>query len=351
MKFVHYANCVSPHQLPLAREIAKRVGVDEFRYVYVERVLSDRKAMGWTDENDSWIVAASEGPRSLTEEGENLLTGIRDVALFQRRAARGLKTFYQSERWFKPINFGGLSLPGCLRLLSPSYFKMARAFVRWLAADPNARCLAIGPWAERDFRLLFCLFGHKAADRIVPWGYFVEPSEFPNPTRPSSPVLKILWVGRLLAWKRVDTIVWAMRLVPNASLTIVGEGPEKARLMQLAQGFNVHFLGSQPIGKIREIMRSHDVYVLASNSQEGWGAALSEALEEGMRAAGTFEAGASAAMLPQGNLFHAGDYKTLGKILSGRIADVDFKAWTAQCAADKLVRFAQRRMVMVQYGE
>ena len=62
-------------------------------------------------------------------------------------------------------------------------------------------------------------------------------------------------------------------------------------------------------------MRSHDVYVLPSNGYEGWGAVVSEALEEGMRVLGTFEAGASATMLPRERLFRAGDWRRLARLL------------------------------------
>lgn len=62
-------------------------------------------------------------------------------------------------------------------------------------------------------------------------------------------------------------------------------------------------------------MREHDIYVLASNAQEGWGAAVNEALEEGMVVVGTYEAGASAALLPRENLYHAGDWKALARLL------------------------------------
>ena len=60
----------------------------------------------------------------------------------------------------------------------------------------------------------------------------------------------------------------------------------------------VMFMPAQPMEKVRELMREHDLFVLASNAYEGWGAVVSEALEEGMRVLGTFEAGASAAILP-----------------------------------------------------
>ena len=149
----------------------------------------------------------------------------------------------------------------------------------------------------------------------------------------------------MLDWKRVDTIV---RAVVAASkevekvggggermrfyLTLVGDGPERERLLKLAEKLDaknkketetplststsfLHLLSPVPIGQVRNLMREHDIYVLASNAQEGWGAAVNEALEEGMIVIGTDEAGASAALLPRENLYHAGDWKALARLL------------------------------------
>ena len=92
-------------------------------------------------------------------------------------------------------------------------------------------------------------------------------------------------------------------------------------------------------------MRTHDVYVLSSNAEEGWGAALNEALEEGMLAFGTYEAGASAAMLPKSHLFHAGDWRVLSRLLlkavNGDIKSTGIGDWTAKNAARKLLELAR----------
>lgn len=92
-----------------------------------------------------------------------------------------------------------------------------------------------------------------------------------------------------------------------------------------------------PVAEVRALMRSHDVYVLASTGEEGWGAVVSEALEEGMRVVGTYEAGASATILPPTNLYHAGDWRQLARILSRKIPHVDIGRWTAKSAAGRLV--------------
>ena len=88
-------------------------------------------------------------------------------------------------------------------------------------------------------------------------------------------------------------------------------------------------------------MHRHDVYVLSSNGQEGWGAALNEALEEGLQCVGTFEAGASATMLPQSNLYHTGDTHALvvllRKALAGTLPKPRIGEWTAKRAAENFI--------------
>ena len=398
MRFALYTTSISAHQLPLAREIVKRVGAENFRYIYTGVLQGGGQEVEckepWIEKSggalaDDWLVGC-----------DFLLCGVRDIDLIELRAKKGLKTAYMSERWFKPVEIkvekrGGISpdrresrseryagcgqwcfhLPGRLRMLVPGYWRMAKRVVRWLKSDPNAHYLAIGPWAKKDM-----LWLGVPEEKIVDWGYVVAtgmrtepPPQGPSANTPypfarsSAPhplrsIIRVLWVGRMLGWKRVDTIVRAVGEVERRggdevekiggispdrrksrseryawcgqriSLTLVGDGPEKERLLRLTEKLGVrckkersnplststsflHLLPPQPIEKIREIMREHDVYVLASNAQEGWGATVNEALEEGMMVLGTYEAGASAALLPPEHLFHAGDWKTLAKML------------------------------------
>lgn len=344
MWFVFYTNSVSAHQLPLAHELVARLGADNYRYIYT----GDRLQGGGqeTAECEPWIVKQTGDPEvgQWLESADVLMTGgLRPIELIERRAANGLKTFYYTERWFKPIPLLDLRLPnrlflvrlpGAFRLLVPSYRRMAKRFVAWLKSDPRARCLAVGLWARRDMMRI-----GVPTEKIIDWGYFVEAGtcHVEKPKRADGSSLKVLWVGRMLDWKRVDTIVRAVARANEAamrgtsgegrrrdfcSLTLVGDGPERMRLEQLAKRLQIQqctFLPPVPIGQVRELMRQHDVYVLSSNAQEGWGAALNEAMEEGMICFGTYEAGASAAMLPESHLFHTGDDRRLAALL-GRCA-------------------------------
>lgn len=349
MKFVQYQDCISPHQVPLAKELVKRLGAENFRYVYRDKAQEERVRMGWSmGETEPWFVHIASHPEeasNLIENADILLSGMRDVDLWLRRAEKGLTTFVQSERWFKPITLFDLrlfdcSIPGWVRMLHPRYRRMTQKVRKWLISDPHARYLAIGPWAANDMRRI-----GVPDTKIVPWGYFVEPSTVPpseRPIRPNDGILRLLYVGRLIPLKRVDTILRALRYggkaISPVHLTIVGDGPERVRLEKLAQGLPVTFLGTKPITEIRPIMRQHDILIFTSTGLDGWGAVVSEALEEGCKVVGTYETGASAAILPPTNLFHADDYKALARILSETIPSVDASQWTAAAAVEKLLK-------------
>ena len=372
-KLVLYTNTISPHQLPLSREIVARVGEENFRYIYTEKTDKAHGGLGWKLEETKWCMHSSDmAANEWLENADVVLSGLRCFDLFRRRAEKGLKNFYMTERWFKP-------LLGIARLFHPRYFWYARTLCRMLesgavvglpigihAACDMARLCGL---MHGDLRRLFTppklTFEKKPCgeiysatknakdtkkcclDKMRMWAYFVERGtgngERGTGNGPTS--FKVLWVGRLLQWKRVDTIIKAVGectrrhcgddSLPKMTLDIYGTGPEEARLKRVAAKYGdvVRFYLPVPIAEVRKLMLSHDVYILSSDGQEGWGAVVSEALEEGMSVIGTYEAGSSATMLPESNLFHAGDWCGLAAILMHHIPHCTIGDWTAKRAA------------------
>ena len=384
MKFIFYTNSVSPHQLPLARELIARLGKDDYRYVFTTAMTEDRKRCGWSAIEEPWIVQQKCGDGVVDEmlvTCDVLMSGVRALDLFEKRAGKGLKTFYVSERWFKPWT-------GILRLLHPGYFWRAWRFVR-LIKTGKVSYLPMGVWAARDMARLVglfsgdvrCLYHTPKLDYAAEpmgairgylwmklWGYFVAPATTAlipaqEADETQARAVRVLWVGRLLRLKRVDTLfkaVYAAQTRYPITLTIVGQGPEQARLAKLdrrlakkygvASPITVH--AAVPVAEVRAFMRSHEVYVLPSNAYEGWGAVVSEALEEGMEVLGTYEAGSSATVLPQENLFHAGDWRSLRDKLV-RYAETRQRRcqgigmWSAKQAAAKLSILGQEKRRIV----
>jgi glycosyltransferase involved in cell wall biosynthesis len=91
-------------------------------------------------------------------------------------------------------------------------------------------------------------------------------------------------VGRLVPSKRVDHAIDALALLYDASLTVVGDGPERAALVrraeQLGVADRVRFLGRVTEVEKREVLQRADALV-ACAVREGWGLTVTEAAQLG----------------------------------------------------------------------
>ena len=79
----------------------------------------------------------------------------------------------------------------------------------------------------------------------------------------------LLTLSRLVQWKRVDRAIQALpevvRLFPDTVLIIVGDGPERERLEQLARDLGVHdhvrFEGAVPHKEIPKYLAAADIFL------------------------------------------------------------------------------------------
>lgn len=104
-----------------------------------------------------------------------------------------------------------------------------------------------------------------------------------------SNVLELVYVGRLVAIKNVETAIRAIASVqsdqPNVCLTIVGDGPLKSHLMSLAQRLNVqnkiNFMGTVTQQQAISVMQRSHVFLFPSLKEGGtW--SLMEAMAVGL---------------------------------------------------------------------
>ncbi|MDE2008145.1 MAG: glycosyltransferase, partial [Rhodospirillales bacterium] len=91
----------------------------------------------------------------------------------------------------------------------------------------------------------------------------------------------LISVGHLIERKGHDLAIAALAELPGFSLLIVGEGPERARLVALAERLGladrVRLLGDRPQAELPALYGAADMLVLAS-SREGWANVLLEAM-------------------------------------------------------------------------
>lgn len=118
--------------------------------------------------------------------------------------------------------------------------------------------------------------GAKQAQLI---GTPVTPRYLTTPVRrvPKA-IKKVLFVGRLAAEKHIDAVVAAALAMPKLSFSVVGEGPERARLTKVAAAIpNLNLLGWVDRLQMDRVMDAHDALVLPSKV-ESFGTVALEAM-------------------------------------------------------------------------
>ncbi len=196
---------------------------------------------------------------------------------------------------FGPVG-GGETTPFRLRYnysLRAHLFELLRDSLNLLVRfDPlmaatfaRARLIAVRTdetrgWIPKRFHRKVVQYTELGVDKSV----FAEDMA-PRPQRP----LRILFVGRLLHWKGIYYVIEAyhrlLSFVPDAQLTLIGQGLDAARLHRLAAKLGiehrVNWIERVEYTGMGEIYRQHDVFFFPSLHESG-GTVVVEALSHGL---------------------------------------------------------------------
>jgi 1,2-diacylglycerol 3-alpha-glucosyltransferase len=126
-------------------------------------------------------------------------------------------------------------------------------------------------------------YGVKTQIRVIPTGIDFSPLDKGNYSHEEIDNLKqvfniplkdpvILFIGRVAKEKSIDVVIHAMSLlvskIPRAKLVIVGDGPSRLELEELANHLNIRssviFTGMQPWHTIGKFYQLGDIFVSAS---------------------------------------------------------------------------------------
>lgn len=156
------------------------------------------------------------------------------------------------------------------------------------AFKDSAHCLIpteeLSLWVQNNYKI--------STEKITVNPNFVDTSVF----RPIENVEKIersvISVGRLAPVKRFDLLLKACATVPGCTLTLVGEGPERQALAQLAGelGIELHLPGNIPNEELPKVLQRHQVFAITS-MWEGHPKSLIEAMACGMPCVGANSVG------------------------------------------------------------
>ncbi|MCP5081990.1 MAG: glycosyltransferase [Alphaproteobacteria bacterium] len=318
-EIVFWQSMISPHQAGLVQALAARPGL-EVTYIATEAVRRSRAAMGWVEpslggaqlklaETGAEIAALAQ---SFAPDAIHLCQGFRGNGTISHAlpalARKGARIGVMMEAIDQRGKTGWLK--------KPLYKRQVKHY-----GDAVSFCLAISEEAERF--IAECGF---RADRIYPFSYFLR--QAPETAETRKPTRQIVYVGRLIALKRVDLLIEAFGALnqPGTTLKIIGSGPLEGELQALARtqpnATAIEWLGTVTNEDAQQAIANSDCLILSSE-YDGWGAVVTEALLAGTPAICSSACGAKVAVSNSGagGVFASGDRVSLERLLGLQVND------------------------------
>lgn len=193
---------------------------------------------------------------------------------------------------FKKIIVGGWDLPefwvtvfltkkqkNCLALESTIFDSKTTYIKQWIKKVFLARIHTILASGIKHAELSK-LLGFRGKILITKGVGLINKPIIPLKERNNTIRKKLLYIGRLSIEKNIINLIKAVNELPGITLSIVGDGPQKDELKNIANE-NIHFFGHVDNKRINKLFFVHDIFILPSFS-ETWGLVVDEALYFGL---------------------------------------------------------------------
>jgi glycosyltransferase involved in cell wall biosynthesis len=217
-------------------------------------------------------------------------------------------------------------------------------------------------WMYRQYELIACNSEGTAAElrrwcpstadklRIVDNGIPVEQFETANPAELDvflvPGLTRLAFVARMYPQKDHATLLRAMSKLPDAQLVLVGDGPLRRQLQEMAQRLGianrVAFLGHRT--DVAQVLKACDIYVHSTNS-DGFGIAACEAMAAGLPVVVSDVPGLAEVVEGAGIVFPKGDDDALARELRVLIASPDRRRHMSRASSERARHFSIDRIV------
>jgi phosphatidylinositol alpha-1,6-mannosyltransferase len=324
MRLVFWQKELSFHQVAHIRSLAER---HEVLWVVHEELPAYRQNLGWNvpDAGKSRVIVAptdAEISRILAEKPEE------SVHIFA-----GITTFPTIQEAFQRC----LTMTPRMGILTESrdgrgWRGLARMLLCWRerrrAGNRISFILCMGYNGKHSGRRWFRRCGYPDA-KLFPYGYFIEPpTSVPmNVSRRLPGRVRLTYLGQFVERKGGDLLLNALGTLRDLDweLKLIGDGPEKACWVELAQQVGVadrvEFLPVMKNEAAMEIVAESDLFVLPSRF-DGWGVVVNELLMRGVPVICSDRCGALDLLHDswRGEVFASGSAASLAAVLRRWIA-------------------------------
>lgn len=195
--------------------------------------------------------------------------------------------------------------------------------------------------------------GYDGPIDVIPQ-FGVDPDFFSPPSGRQGGPFTIGYAGRFVPEKGLDLIIRAAaKLRGEWHLSLLGSGPEKERLSELAglynMGGNVKFEDPIPSLQMPDYYRTLDAFVLPSRTERNWkeqfGRVLIEAMACGVPVIGSDSGAIPEVLGPAGLVFDEGDSDSLAHRLQQLMDDEDLRERLAQAGRQRVLNHYTQKII------
>lgn len=283
MRLTFFVNYLNQHQVCVADLLYEKLGN---QFCFVATMPVDLRQLKGGDDYSvrPYCIVATQNKKShdyalrLARESTVCVFGANSQEYAIERAKfnpQGI-SIERGERWFKR---------GFINMLSPIFLKWWYNYLRYFR-KANFYRLCNSAYASADMNKI-----HAYHNRCYKWGYFTKVDRSLNYRKvdKNKKYIDILWCARFIHWKHPEDAIELAYYLKNNDylfhLDMIGEGEELNRIKSLAASLDlteqVSFLGNIPNSQVHAQMYSHDIFIMTSDRNEGWGAVANEAMSNG----------------------------------------------------------------------
>ena len=307
MKLIFVSNYFNHHQQPMSDKLYELCEKNNGSYTFMqtEAMEEERIRMGWGEvfQNTPYLKNYWEDPEQcqkiIDEADAVIFGGTDDERYIQSRLKNGSPVWRYSERLYKTGRYKFVSPRGLYKkFIDHTRYWRKRVYL-----------LCAGAYVAGDFRLVLAYPGKKYR-----FGYFPKCKKYEWDALAEGKSSKklgkvtLFWAARMIDWKHPEVVLELAAKLKKAGcdfkLWMAGGGEMEGQMHQLAKCLQVEdvvsFLGNQNPDNVRKIMEESDIYLTTSDSGEGWGAVINEAMNSGCAIVANKSMGAAPYLISHG---------------------------------------------------